>query len=65
MVAYRPAVSRIGAESATSRSLPAVAADKTAGHPQIQATDRQIEESLYELYGLMEKEVAAVRGAMG
>ena len=37
-------------------------ATKTAIERRIKATDRQIDELVYELYGLTEKEIAIVEG---
>jgi hypothetical protein len=42
-----------------SRTAP----DKTAIERQIAATDRQIDQLVYELYGLMEEEIKIVEGA--
>ena len=39
------------------------AADKTLIQCQIDATDRQIDRLVYELYGLTEAEIATVEGA--
>jgi hypothetical protein len=39
--------------------------EKTALHRQIDATDRQIDQLVYELYGLTEDEISIVEGATG
>jgi type II restriction/modification system DNA methylase subunit YeeA len=36
--------------------------EKTARHRQIEATDRQIDALVYELYGLTEEEIKIVEG---
>jgi hypothetical protein len=41
----------------------AIPADKTLYQRQIDATDRQIDELVYELYGLTEEEIRIVEGA--
>ena len=39
--------------------------DKTVLHPQIAATDRQIDRLVYELYGLSEDDIKIVEEASG
>ena len=39
------------------------AADKTLLQRQIDATDRQIDQAVYELYGLTDKEIAIIEQA--
>jgi type II restriction/modification system DNA methylase subunit YeeA len=43
----------------------AIPADKELYRRQIEATDRQIDALVYELYGLTEDEIAIVEGAVG
>ena len=43
----------------------AVPADKELYQRQIEATDRQIDALVYELYGLAEEEIKIVAGATG
>ena len=40
-----------------------VAPKKTAGQRQIEATDREIDRRVYELYGLSDEEIAIVEEA--
>ena len=42
-----------------------IPADKELYQRQIEATDRQIDELVYELYGLTEEEVGVVEGDRG
>ena len=39
--------------------------ERTVIERQIEATDREIDRLVYELYGLTNKEIAIVEGAMG
>jgi hypothetical protein len=60
-------VRRLGARGgmlALHRQLAAArtATDKTALQRQIDATDRQIDRLVYELYGLTEEEIGVVEG---
>ena len=59
LLACPPVFSRIWAESALAGKLP-VAPKRTAGDRRIEATDRQIDRLVYELYGLTDEEIAIV-----
>jgi hypothetical protein len=58
----------VGASATLPCSLPTGAGDnkpeQNLYQRQIQATDRQIDALVYELYGLTEEEIAVVEGAV-